>query len=46
MNNSEQTIRNRRHAIKERLGDTVQDLNEWIKKLRNYDEKIMLGDTE
>ena len=46
MNNSEQTIRNRRHAIKERLGDSVQDLNEWIKKLRNYDEKIMLDDTE
>ena len=46
MNNSEQTIRNRRHAIKERLGDTVQDLNEWIKKLRNNDEKIVLGDTE
>lgn len=46
MNNSEQTIRNRRHAIKERLGDSVQDLNEWIKKLRNYDEKIVLGDTE
>ena len=46
MNNSEQTIRNRRQAIKERLGDSVQDLNEWIKKLRNYDEKIMLDDTE
>ena len=46
MNNSEQTIRNRRHAIKERLGDSVQDLNEWIKMLRNYDEKIMLDDTE
>ena len=34
LNNSEQTIRNRRHAIKERLGASVSDLTEWIEMLR------------